>query len=170
MAASLAPFDSPLPRTAIVMSAAPPTTDAPLGSEIPVIDFSPWTQTPPKGSSSSDVDVEAAKTAVSKQIFAAFSTIGFMVVTNHGIPGDNNQEEGGTTKRGFCASKSFFELDKETKMKFQYLSAESNRGYISMGQEKLDSLLPDIKETFVSPSPREAPSVATLRRVAISPL
>jgi isopenicillin N synthase-like dioxygenase len=153
------------------MSAAPPTSDAPLGSEIPIIDFSPWTQTPPKGSSSSssDVDVEAAKTAVSKQIFAAFSTIGFMVVTNHGIPGDQ-EEEGGTTKRGFCASKSFFELDKETKMKFQYLSAESNRGYISMGQEKLDSLLPDIKETFVSPLAKGKPPRCDPCRVAISPL
>lgn len=109
-------------------------------SAIPVIDFSPW------------VDDEASeddRTRVSQEVFRAFSTIGFIVITHHGVPGDDPVTgAGGLTERGFRAARSFFELDKETKVQYKYLSAESNRGYIAMGQEKLDGDLPDIKETF----------------------
>lgn len=110
------------------------TTGAPPYEEgaIPIIDFSPWV---------TDNASEEDKSRVSQEIFSAFSTIGFVVIVNHGIQDD-------VTKRGFASSRAFFELDKETKMLYKYLSAESNRGYIAMGQEKLDGDLPDIKETF----------------------
>ena len=117
------------------------TTTAPKihdGNDIPIIDFSPWAQN----------NSEDEKTRVSKEIFEAFSTIGFVVLKNHGIAGDDHAGKGGVTERGFRTAKSFFQLDKETKMQFKYLSAESNRGYIAMGQEKLDGDLPDLKETF----------------------
>ena len=105
---------------------------------IPIIDFSPWT--------SPDASQEE-KTRVSQEIFHAFSTIGFMVITHHGIRGDDDDDDG-VTERAFGMSRAFFELDKETKQQYQYQSAEANRGYIAMGQEKLDGDLPDIKETF----------------------
>ena len=114
-----------------------------LSGDIPIIDLSPWTQ-----GDSDDPNLEAAKTRVSKEIFDAFCSIGFIVVINHGIPGDQPDGTGGLTERAFAASQSFFELDKEAKLKFRYLSPESNRGYIAMGQEKLDGDLSDIKETF----------------------
>ena len=47
------------------------------------------------------------------------------------------------------ASASFFSsLSAEQKAKYAWVSPESNRGWLSMGQEKLDGGLPDLKETF----------------------
>ena len=105
---------------------------------IPIIDFSPWSRTD---------GTEEEKTKVSDIMFQAFSNIGFIIVVNHGIRGDSDPETGVTAK-AFAASRDFFALPPETKRKCAYLSNESNRGYIAMGQEKLDAQLPDIKETF----------------------
>ena len=113
--------------------------DNPRDSSIPIIDFSPWTAG----------GTEEEKTRVSNAIFQAFSNIGFIIVVNHGIRGDADDDKGiSVTAKAFEASQEFFALDKETKLKCAYLSNESNRGYIAMGQEKLDAILPDIKETF----------------------
>jgi isopenicillin N synthase-like dioxygenase len=113
---------------------------------IPVIDISPWTS----DQDGADHDTkEAEKTRIAKEIFQAFSTIGFIVVVGHGIPGDDPVTgQGGLTERAFQVSQAFFELPKATKSQFAYLSPESNRGYIAMGQEKLDGAAADIKETF----------------------
>jgi len=118
-------------------------------SEIPVIDFSPWiSSSSPSSSDDGATSLEEERTRVSQEIFHAFSTIGFIVIINHGIPGDDAQGRGGVTERAFRASQAFFQLDKQSKTKLKYQSAEANRGYIAMGQEKLDGDLPDIKETF----------------------
>jgi len=123
-------------------------------NEIPVIDFSPWidqkfsSNSQSKEVESVDAEAEAAKSRVSKEIFDAFCTIGFIIIKNHGIKGDDEQGKGGVTERAFQASRAFFQLDKETKERLKYQSAQANRGYIAMGQEKLDGDLPDIKETF----------------------
>ena len=126
------------------------------GDGIPIIDFSPWSL----DSSSSDgsTDHEEAKNRVARDIFEAFSKIGFIIVVNHGIRGDDNNNnnnnsniegnKGGVTAKAFEAAKDFFALPVATKQSCAYLSNEANRGYIAMGQEKLDSQLPDIKETF----------------------
>jgi isopenicillin N synthase-like dioxygenase len=118
------------------------TTKEPGG--IPVIDFSPWACQNVNDKDDADED---KKTEVSKQIVEAFCTIGFIIVVNHGIRGDDTPD-GGVTARAFRASKDFFALDKDMKLAFGYQSNESNRGYIAMGQEKLDAELPDLKETF----------------------
>jgi len=99
-------------------------------SSIPVIDFSPWTRN----------GDEESKTKVSKQIYDAFTTIGFITILNHGAED--------LTKSGFQKSKDFFSLTKDTKMNYKYLSCEANRGYISIGQEKFDGKESDLKETF----------------------
>lgn len=97
---------------------------------IPVIDFSPWIQNADEG----------AKDKISKEIFHAFTTIGFVTLLNHG--------EEDITRKGFKHSKDFFSLSTSSKKKYGYQSHESNRGYISMGQEKFDAAESDLKETF----------------------
>ena len=112
------------------------------GEDIPIIDFKAWVT---KSESVDDVEaLEKEKTRVSKEIFDAFCDIGFIIVTNHGMDDD-------LTSEAFAKSSEFFTLDKETKMNYKYKDPASNRGYISMGQERqepLDAPLPDIKETF----------------------
>jgi len=108
--------------------------------DIPIVDLGPWVS----GSGS-----EEDKSRVSKEIFDAFCTIGFVIVVNHGVEGDDNAlGEIGTTARAFERSRAFFARSKEEKLRSAYKDPASNRGYISMGQEKLDAQLPDIKETF----------------------
>lgn len=111
----------------------------PMSDGIPVIDFGPWSNRPTNAS-------EADKTRVSTELLRAFTTIGFVILTNHGVRGD--QGERGVTAQAFAASKEFFALRRDVKMKCAYRSNASNRGYIAMGQEKLDANLPDLKETF----------------------
>ena len=107
--------------------------------DIPIIDMGPWVS----GSGS-----EEEKFRVAQEIYDAFRTIGFVIVVNHGVAGDNASGATGTTAKAFEQSKAFFSLSKEEKLRSAYKDPASNRGYISMGQEKLDAALPDIKETF----------------------
>jgi len=112
-----------------------------LQDDIPIINMGPWV---------SGTGSEEEKTKVSKDIFDAFCTIGFIIVVNHGVKGDLEIGDASTstTAKAFEQSKTFFSLPKEEKLKSAYKDPASNRGYISMGQEKLDAQLPDIKETF----------------------
>lgn len=81
-------------------------------------------------------------TEIAKDLTDAFRTIGFATLVNHGVSAE-------TISNGFTASQSFFELPLDTKMQYKYKSHTSNRGYISMGSEKFESLTrPDHKETF----------------------
>ena len=67
---------------------------------------------------------------------------GFVTLVNHNLPADLN-------KQTFEASASFFSgLTTEQKAMRAWESPESNRGYLAMGQERLDGGLPDLKETF----------------------
>ena len=118
--------------------------------DIPIIDFSPWVTKVTDDMSEEEIQqLEENKTNVSKQIFDAFRTIGFISIINHGIDDDTDGEEGcNTTQKAFRMSELFFKRPREYKMKYIYKDQKSNRGYIAMGQEKLDANLPDIKETF----------------------
>lgn len=72
----------------------------------------------------------------------AFKDIGFVTIVGHGVPEELKQ-------RTFAASASFFTgLTPELKAKYRFTSAESNRGYLMMGQERLDGDYPDLKEMF----------------------
>eukprot|EP00961_Rhodomonas_salina_P101236 1362594-Rhodomonas_salina.2 len=81
------------------------------------------------------------KEKVALQIFRAFNDIGFVTLVNHGL-------EPEVLKQTFRSSRDFFELPDDAKQKYKYRGAESNRGYLRLGHEKLADGLSDIKETF----------------------
>lgn len=93
--------------------------------EIPVVDLS-----------------QPDDTVVAKELVQAFRQIGFATLVYHGVPST-------TIQKGFASSQQFFALPLDTKLQYKYQSHTSNRGYISMGSEKFESLTkPDRKETF----------------------
>jgi isopenicillin N synthase-like dioxygenase len=100
-------------------------------AEVPVIDFAPFYTGQPE-----------ARAELGAKLFAAMKDIGFVTIINHNLPTDLN-------KKAFEMSAKFFtSLPSEQKHKYDWVSPESNRGYLCMGQERLDGGLPDIKETF----------------------
>lgn len=86
------------------------------------------------------IDMEVSATA-GDDILRAFSSIGFATLTNHGIPQS-------VMARAFEASKRFFSLPLDQKLKRSYEGHESNRGYIPMGCEAFTLESPEKKETF----------------------
>lgn len=96
-------------------------------ASIPVIDFS----------------AEKAEIALAQEVVQIFKTVGFATLINHGI-------DAATIEKGFAASKSFFEMPLETKLKYKYVSHETNRGYIQPGLEnhKTTGVADEQKETF----------------------
>ncbi|KAI9666203.1 MAG: hypothetical protein M1821_004138 [Bathelium mastoideum] len=99
---------------------------------------------------------EDQKQAVSAQIKDAFQNIGFVCLTNHGVPQNKLQE-------CFQWSKRFFDLPVETKMLAPHPPGGSHhRGYSGIGQEKVSQQIfdrdaihelrkvPDMKESFES--------------------
>jgi isopenicillin N synthase-like dioxygenase len=84
------------------------------------------------------IDMESE--AVGQEILQAFSSIGFATLTNHGIPR-------AVIEDAFAASKSFFSLPLDQKLKREYEGHQSNRGYIPMGCEAFTEN-PERKETF----------------------
>ena len=113
---------------------------------IPIIDFQKYL----------NGDMETKK-EVSKQLFRAFTEIGFVYLLNPGLEEQKKQMM-------FRNSKKFFMLPFEKKMEIQIKSGEANRGYTPVGAEKLTQIdkdggskkdieelnkaTPDIKETF----------------------
>lgn len=99
--------------------------------DIPLIDFSPYL--------TNDV---AGQQQVSKEIFKACHEVGFLYLTNHGIPQ-------AAINQTFAQSQAFFSLPEEEKTKIAWPNALSNRGYIAIARERLDITKPgDIKEAF----------------------
>ncbi|KAI9691210.1 MAG: hypothetical protein M1822_008830 [Bathelium mastoideum] len=99
---------------------------------------------------------EDQKQAVSAQMKDAFQNIGFVCLTNHGVPQNKLQE-------CFQWSKRFFDLPLETKMLAPHPPGGSHhRGYSGIGQEKVSQQIfdrdaihelrkvPDTKESFES--------------------
>jgi len=117
------------------------------GSDIPVIDFSRHRE----------------EREIVSELLYAFSTIGFCTLVHHGVPSD-------LFRKAFRASRDFFALPIETKVKYKYKTPSSNRGYIPYGMEQHDkdkegnflpaaaaalaasndtkTTLPDLKETM----------------------
>jgi isopenicillin N synthase-like dioxygenase len=76
-------------------------------------------------------------------VLGAFTEIGFVYLSNHGI----SQE---LIEKTFEMSKAFFRLDLEAKQKLAWTTAESNRGYVSQGREKVRAVThrrPPLKST-----------------------
>ncbi|CAG8109495.1 unnamed protein product [Penicillium olsonii] len=109
--------------------------------QIPLIDFGPFfTGTP------------ADKHAVALSITAAFKTSGFVYLKSHGIPPS-------VVSRVFASSAQFFARPQEQKDALGWTTPQSNRGYVTIGREKLTTVdetngdtlrasAPDIKETM----------------------
>ena len=94
------------------------------GSDIPVIDLSD----------------NREESEIVSELLHAFSTIGFCTLIHHGIPSE-------LFRKAFQASRDFFELPVETKLKYKYKTASSNRGYIPYGMEQF-AVQKDQKETM----------------------
>lgn len=87
------------------------------------------------------IDLTQDDEAVAAELRSALTTIGFASLTNHGMEA--------MIPKAFSASKAFFSLPLEDKMKVAYQGHESNRGYIACGSEKYESgNEADRKETY----------------------
>lgn len=87
------------------------------------------------------IDLSKDDEVVASEICAALTTIGFASLVNHGLEK--------MIPKAFHASKAFFALPLEEKMKVKYQGHESNRGYIVCGSEKYESgAEADRKETY----------------------
>ncbi len=75
-----------------------------------------------------------------KELGNAYETIGFVAVKNHGISEQLQDEL-------YDNIKAFFNLDPETKKKYELEELAGQRGYVSFGKESAkDSNHPDLKE------------------------
>ena len=78
-----------------------------------------------------DLSRNREEVEIVSELIEAFTTIGFCTLIHHGIPSD-------LFRGAFRASKTFFELPFETKLKCKYKTPSSNRGYIPYGMERHD--------------------------------
>ncbi|KAL9106151.1 MAG: hypothetical protein Q9227_008799 [Pyrenula ochraceoflavens] len=106
---------------------------------IPVIDFSNFLH-----------GDQSQKSATAAAILHAFRTSGFLYLSHHGIPSE-------TVSTIFALSASFFARPQAQKDALAWLTPESNRGYVTLGREKVSlpdqdvNVLranPDLKETM----------------------
>ncbi|CAG7728927.1 unnamed protein product [Allacma fusca] len=85
---------------------------------------------------------------LSKEIEEALSGVGFVYLVNHGIPNDKIEQ-------AFAASKTFFELPQELKVKYRKDASKGFHGYVEPGQELLnENSTFEIRETFDIPAIR----------------
>lgn len=83
-----------------------------------------------------------AKRAFAKELGKAFHTVGFVAVTNHGIPKE-------LVDGFYNASKAFFALPEKKKRKYENPELAGQRGYTSFGKEHAkQSKVADLKEFF----------------------
>ncbi|OXA63627.1 UPF0676 protein C1494.01 [Folsomia candida] len=102
--------------------------------KIPTVDFSHLSSATPPSQSEWK---EAAET-----VFNALSGIGFVYLTNHGVPDS-------VIENAFTESKDFFELPTETKMKSLKDISKSFNGYAAPGQESLHKDVPfELRESY----------------------
>jgi isopenicillin N synthase-like dioxygenase len=72
----------------------------------------------------------------------SFSNMGFAIVRNHGVTAE-------LKAKLMATSKAFFELDVDTKLKYEDLALAGQRGYISKLRESAKGVnVPDIKEFY----------------------
>jgi isopenicillin N synthase-like dioxygenase len=99
--------------------------------DIPLIDFQPFLENDPDG-----------QQRVAQEIYQACHNIGFLYLTNHGVPAD-------AIARAFEQSQQFFGLPMTDKQAIAWSNECSNRGYVGIERERLDETQPgDLKEAF----------------------
>jgi isopenicillin N synthase-like dioxygenase len=83
---------------------------------------------------------EAQRKAFSDGIGKAFNETGFVTITNHGMSKELMAEL-------YVEVKKLFDLEEQTKKKYEIVELAGQRGYTSKGREKAkDSNTPDLKE------------------------
>ncbi|KAJ1536097.1 hypothetical protein HK405_015383, partial [Cladochytrium tenue] len=120
--------------------------DTPPPATIPVVDFAAFR--------ASDASADpVASAAVAKELVAAFSDIGFVMLRGHGL-------DTSLLQRVYNHAAKFFALPMSEKMKLEWESPEANRGYSELGREKVTQVMdvegvkklrefsPDIKESL----------------------
>lgn len=86
-------------------------------------------------------DIEKRKNFI-QEFGDSFSNMGFAIVKNHGVTK-------ALKDKLFEVSKAFFEMDVETKLKYEDLALAGQRGYISKLRESAKGVsVPDIKEFY----------------------
>lgn len=106
----------------------PSPTTSPNLLTLPLVDLSPFTTR-----KSTSTPAERLQTA--RDLVAACKSIGFVYVTNHGVPQDVVHE-------AFALSKNFFDLPTEVKMKAPHPPGWTvHRGYSWPGLEKVSAAL-----------------------------
>ncbi|KAI9352259.1 Clavaminate synthase-like protein [Zopfochytrium polystomum] len=133
---------SPAAAAATTQRSSSSSSGAVPPAHIPIVDFG--------GFLTGDAE---AKRRTSEELVNAFKNVGFVYLSNHGV-----REE--QLKLVYAKSKAFFDLDLEEKMKLEWESPESNRGYVAPGREKVTQLVdpeevkklkqasPDLKESL----------------------
>ncbi|PSN18768.1 isopenicillin N synthase family oxygenase, partial [filamentous cyanobacterium CCP5] len=120
-------------------------------TSIPLIDFAPFL--------SND---QASQQRLAAEIFRACHEVGFIYLTNHGIPQPS-------IERAFEQSRRFFNLPLAKKQEIAWSSEASNRGYVGIERERLDENQPgDLKEAFnvgkeISPAEAEVRGAALVQ-------
>jgi len=98
---------------------------------IPVVDLSEFLN-----------NQNASKAAFVKKLGKAYEEVGFVAVTNHGIPHE-------TIQQLYDCVKEFFSLPLEKKLQYELSGLAGQRGYTSFGREHAKgSENPDLKEFF----------------------
>lgn len=102
-----------------------------MARTIPVLDLSTFTQ-----------GDEASRAEFVQNIGKAFHEIGFVGITGHGIPKE-------LIDKFYSSSKAFFNMDYNTKSKYEIPGLAGQRGYTSFGKEKAKhAQVADLKEFF----------------------
>ena len=104
-----------------------------MHSSVPVIDLTPWL--------SGD---QAARAGVAAEVDAALQSVGFFLITGHGVPGELRAQVR-------AEARAFFALPRETKQR--YAVTVGGRGWLPPGVEangyaEGTQTPPDLKESF----------------------
>ena len=118
---------------------------------IPIVDFAAF----PNGT------LEEKK-AIANQVMDAFRTVGFLILQHHTVPQP-------LVDAVFDRSKAFFDLPPETKNLLQWECAESNRGYVPPGMEKLSNLDTEGKHAELQELQQTAPDMKESMEIGKEP-
>ncbi len=104
-------------------------------TDVPIIDIAPFRTGGP-----------AEKRAVAHEVDRACTDIGFFTIVGHGVPGE-------LIARMLAATKAFFDLPLEEKLRVRQPAPDQSRGYQAVGAENLaysrgDRSTADLKELF----------------------
>ncbi|ESO84919.1 hypothetical protein LOTGIDRAFT_168176 [Lottia gigantea] len=110
-----------------------------MATSIPIVDFQQYGLHIKNETEITNADLKK----IGDKLIAAFDSIGFCYIINHGIPQD-------LIEKIFGVSKTFFDLSTEAKLKYiRSKDIADNHGYVEMGRESLNPQRPgDCKEAF----------------------